>query len=53
MTLLKLKLKRKKELTLDEKGMLATYDNPVDFTKKKNIEEIVDHIKSIIERMKI
>lgn len=46
MTLLKWKLKMKKELTLDEKGMLASYDKPVDFTRKKNIDEIITYVNS-------
>lgn len=48
MTLLKwkLKLKQKKELTSDERGMLASYDNPVDFTKKKNIDKMINYVNS-------
>ncbi|MCY6372194.1 flavodoxin domain-containing protein [Clostridium ganghwense] len=46
MTLLKWKLKKKKELTSDERGMLASYNNPVDFTKKKNIDEIITYVNS-------
>jgi len=46
MTLLKLKIKKKKELTPDDRGMLAAYDNPVDFTRKKNIDEIILYINS-------
>ena len=48
MTLLKWKIKVKKEkkLTTDEKGMLALYHNPVDFTKKKNIDEIINYVNS-------
>lgn len=46
MTLLKWKLKRKKELTSDERGMLASYDKPVDFTRKKNIDKIIDYVNS-------
>ena len=45
MTLLKWNLKRKKELTLDEKGMLAAYSTPVDFTKKKYIAELISSVK--------
>jgi len=41
MTLLKWKLKGKRELTPDERGLLAAYDKGVDFTKKDNIEELV------------
>lgn len=48
MTLLKLKIKskNKKVRTPDEKGMLATYNKPVDFTRKKNIEELINYVKS-------
>lgn len=44
MTLLKIKLNIKKELEPDEKGMLAAYDKPVDFTRQKNIDEIVNYM---------
>ncbi|WP_461204918.1 flavodoxin domain-containing protein [Clostridium sp. DL1XJH146] len=44
MNLLKRKLKKKKELTPDEKGMLASYDHPVDFTKRKNIDELITYV---------
>jgi len=46
MTILKWKLKRKKELTPDERGMLASYDKAVDFTRKKNIDEVITFINS-------
>lgn len=46
MTLLKWKLKRKKELTTDERGMLAAYNKPMDFTSKKSIEALVNYINS-------
>ncbi|AOY75058.1 flavodoxin domain-containing protein [Clostridium formicaceticum] len=50
MTLLKWKIESKKKkgnkLTFDEIGMLAAYDKPMDFTKKKNIEEIIHYITS-------
>jgi menaquinone-dependent protoporphyrinogen IX oxidase len=46
MILLKLKIKSKKELTSDEKGMLELYNKPVDFTKKENIKEIISYINS-------
>lgn len=50
MALLKWKIKRKKKqeksLTRDEKGMLAAYDKPVDFTKKEYIDDIVNYIRS-------
>lgn len=46
MTLLKWKLKTKKELTTDERGMLAAYNKPMDFTSKKSIEALVNYINS-------
>jgi len=45
MTLLKWKLKKKKELTPDDRGMLASYDKPVNFTRQKNINEIIAFIQ--------
>ena len=41
---IKWKIKRNKELTHDERGMLQTYDKPADFTKKKNINEIITYV---------
>lgn len=48
MTLLKLKIKGKKkeELSSDEIGMLAVYDKPVDFTMQNRIDEIVTYVNS-------
>ncbi|MBD7912785.1 MULTISPECIES: flavodoxin domain-containing protein [Clostridium] len=48
MTLLKLKIKNKKkeELSSDEIGMLAVYNRPVDFTDKKNIDKIITYVNS-------
>jgi len=48
MKLLKLKIKNKKQedLSADEKGMLAIYDKPVDFTDKKNISKIITYVSS-------
>lgn len=47
MKLLKMKImsKKKKGIPLDgdEVGMLNAMENPVDFTKKENIKELVDH----------
>ncbi|MBX4266827.1 flavodoxin domain-containing protein [Clostridium estertheticum] len=43
---IKIKRKQKKELIPDEIGMLAFLENPVDFTKKENIDEIVIYINS-------
>lgn len=48
MTLLKwkIKLKNERNLTSDEIGMLASYNKPVDFTRKKNIDEIITYVNS-------
>lgn len=46
MTLFKRKLKKTKKLTSDERGMLAAYDIPVDFTRKKNIDELISYVNS-------
>jgi len=46
MTLLKWKIKWRKELTPDERGMLASYDMPVNFTRKKNIDDIITYVNS-------
>jgi menaquinone-dependent protoporphyrinogen IX oxidase len=48
MNLLKWKLKRKQELTADERGMLAAYAHPVDFTRKKNIDDLIAYVRSSI-----
>jgi len=37
--------KTQEERTPDEKGMLNAFDNPVDFTRSKNIEPLIEHIK--------
>ncbi|QEK11734.1 flavodoxin [Crassaminicella thermophila] len=47
MQLLKFHLKRKSNLTPAEKGMLSAYTNPVDFTRKKNIEKLIEYVNSI------
>jgi len=36
---------KKRELTPDEKGMLAAMDNPVDFTSKDNIKDLVAYAR--------
>ncbi len=41
MTLKKLQLKHTKNPDADAKGMLASYDHPLDFTKMKHIEPII------------
>jgi len=46
MTLLKWKIKCKKELTPDETGMLAVYNKPIDYTVKKNINSIINYVKA-------
>jgi hypothetical protein len=38
----------KREKTLDEKGMLAAYSKPIDFTKKEKIEELVKYVKHLV-----
>ena len=43
---IRIKKKHKKALTRDEKGMLAAYSKPVDFTKKDYINEIVEYVNS-------
>jgi menaquinone-dependent protoporphyrinogen IX oxidase len=44
MQILKAKLKRVKHPTADERGMLAAYSRPVDFTDRRLIEPIVEAI---------
>ncbi len=41
MTLKKLQLKLRKNPDSDTKGMLASYEHPLDFTKKNNVEPII------------
>ncbi len=47
MTLMKWKMKMKDEnkLAPDEIGMLSAYDNPEDYTTKKNIDELIAYVK--------
>lgn len=45
MTMMKKMLQKKKELTPDEEGMLAAYKEPVDFTDKKNIRDLIDLVR--------
>ena len=47
MTLLKWKLKWKRSLTADEKGMLASYHRPVDFTDRTAIACLVRFVRSL------
>lgn len=48
MLLLKLKLKSKKkeELTSDEIGMLSIYDKVTDYTRKQDIDKIIEYVNS-------
>lgn len=46
MTLMKMKLKRIKNPDADQKGMLASYTHPLDFTNKKYIESIIKSVKA-------
>ncbi len=46
MTLLKWKIMIKKERTPDEKGMLAAYSTPLDFTRKEHIGKIVEYMEA-------
>ena len=44
MTLMKLKLKFKKNLNNDEKGMLSAYEHPIDFVDRENISKLINSI---------
>ena len=45
MTGMKWMLKRKENLTPDERGMLSAYEKPVDFTNKKYISQLIADVK--------
>jgi menaquinone-dependent protoporphyrinogen IX oxidase len=45
-SIMKMMLKRKKDLTPEERSFLSAYDEPVDFTNKENIKPIVSYINS-------
>jgi len=47
MILMKWKIKLKGHKTPDEKGMLAAYSKPMDFTKKENIKELLEYVRSL------
>ena len=47
MTLLKWKIKLKRDKAPDEKGMLAAYSRPMDFTKKENIKGLLEFVRSL------
>jgi len=40
-------LKLKRDKISDEKGMLAAYSKPMDFTKKENIKELLEYVRSL------
>ncbi len=44
MQIMKINLKRKKNPTPDERGMLNAYSHPVDFTDEKHIRAIIERI---------
>lgn len=45
MTMMKKKLEMKKGLTEDEKGLLEAYDEPVDFTDRENIKDLIGYVR--------
>ncbi len=47
MTLFKWRIQLKRDKTSDEKGMLAAYSKPMDFTKKENIKELLEYVRSL------
>jgi len=47
MSLLKIKLKAKKDLKGDALGMLNAYSHPLDFTSEKNALPIIDHFREL------
>jgi len=47
MMLLRVRLSFKREKTPDEKGMLASYDKPLDCTRRENIAELVKYVNSL------
>jgi hypothetical protein len=47
MTLLKWKIRMKRDRTPDEKGMLAAYSLPMDFTKREYINPLLEYARSI------
>ena len=46
MKMLKMHLKKLKERTEDEQGMLDAYDTPVDFRSKENIMPLIRYIRN-------
>lgn len=46
MTLMKWKIKSKKKWDSDDKGMMQAFSNPIDFTAKENLKEMLKFIHS-------
>lgn len=46
MTLFRLKLHSIKKKDPDARGMLASYEKPTDFTRKKNIDPLIEYMRS-------
>jgi menaquinone-dependent protoporphyrinogen IX oxidase len=47
MILMKWKITLKGDKTSDEEGMLAAYSKPMDFTKKENVKELLEYVRSL------
>lgn len=47
-TLFRAKLKAKRAKTPDEEGMLAAYEDPMDYTSRENVAELVSYVKTLI-----
>ena len=47
MNMLKKHLQKLENPSEDDKGMLAAYDEPVDFVERDNIKKLVDYVRSI------
>ncbi len=45
MMMMKKMLQKKKDLTEDEQGMLAAFEEPVDFTDRGNIRDLIDLVR--------
>jgi menaquinone-dependent protoporphyrinogen IX oxidase len=48
MSLFRIRIWLKKRKSSDEKGMLAAYSKPMDFTRKENIKQIVEYVQSLV-----
>lgn len=46
MTLYRARLSVKKKKSADEIGMLAAYSKPMDFTRKENLRQLIEYVKS-------